>query len=154
MEAQAADGVGVNHLKMPADSEQGPLAHGRAAVAQRWPVLPSARWGGAGPGTCCFVPVSGSSKRPPRKYPLVLQAVEILSLPQIIITEERSNFSETISSVPETSLLTSASFVVHLLSESICTPRRARRQYILIIIRCTFRAPFHPRSPERFTNIN
>ena len=150
MEAQITYSICVHLLKIPARGE-----HGFPGPQQRWPVLPSARRGGARLAICCFVPVSGSSKRPPRKYPLVLRAVKILSLLRIIITGGRSNFSEPISSTPETSLLTSPSFVVHLLSGSICTPRRARRQHILIIIiRCTFRAPFHPGSPEHFTNIN
>lgn len=102
-----------------------PPARGRG-VHLRQGQLCSCRAGRGGAGHSLFCTVSGSSKRPPRKYPSVLQAVEILSLLEIIITGGRSNFSETISSTPETSLLTSPSFVVHLLSESICAPRRPR----------------------------
>lgn len=112
-------------------------------------------WGKAGQGWGFVVlDVSGSSKRPPWKYPLVLRAVKILSGLEIIITGDRSNFSETISSTPETSLLTFSSFVVHLLSRSICIQHLAWLPILdiilIIIIRCTFWAPFHPRSPEHF----
>lgn len=83
-------------------------------------------WSRPGQGICCFVPAAGSSECPPWKYPLVLRAVKMVSLFRIVITGERNNFSETISSTPETSLLTFSSFVAHLLSGPICLQHLAR----------------------------
>lgn len=43
-------------------------------------------------------------RTPAMEIPFGLQAVKILSLFEFIVTEERSNFRDTVSSRPETSL--------------------------------------------------
>lgn len=102
-----------NPLNIPAPSRGGAELGGLA-------------WSRPGQGICCFVPAAGSSECPPWKYPLVLRAVKMVSLFRIVITGERNNFSETISSTPETSLLTFSPFVAHLLSGPICLQHLAR----------------------------
>lgn len=88
-----------NLLKIPRQSERGcPGRRGDSLGSQTAESLHCARRGRAWGGRGCFVPGAGSSEGPPWKYPLVLRAVKILSGFQVIITRERSNFGETISS--------------------------------------------------------